>query len=118
MESNSRGRDRVPVEITGVGELVDEGGSFDFTAVDFSVQGLMLKTASAIPRMGDKVRLNLELSNDVEEFKAVVLLGEVVRYSRQGDESLCGVNWLENENAHNLEALESFYMERFFDMIG
>ena len=117
MQSNSRGRDRVPVEIAGIGEVVDEGRPFEFIAIDFSVQGLLLKSNSGAPEMGDKVRLNLELSDDVEEFKSVVLVGEVVRRTVEDNETVCGVSWLENENAHNLEALEAFYMERFFAMI-
>ncbi len=118
MESNNRSRERVPVEISGIGEVVDAGRSFAFVAVDFSVEGLLLRTNDVAPEMGEKVRLNLELSDDVEEFKSVVLLGEVVRRSHDGGESVCGVKWLESENAHNLDDLEAFYMERFFDMIG
>ena len=118
MESNTRGRDRVPVEIAGIGEVIGGAHSFEFIAVDFSVQGLLLKTSKGSPELGDKVRLNLELSDDVEEFKSVVLVGEVVRCVKDGDETVCGVNWLEHENTHNLEGLEAFYMERFFDMIG
>lgn len=117
-ESNARGRDRVPVEIVGIGEVIDQGRSFNFTAVDFSVQGLLLRTHTGAPQMGDKVRLNLDLSSGGEEFKSVALVGEVVRYAQDEADTVCGVNWLENENSHNLEELESFYMERFFDMIG
>jgi hypothetical protein len=117
MESNTRGRDRVPVEIGGIGEVVDASRSFEFTAVDFSVQGLLLKTGGDAPELGDKVRLNLDLSGGVEEFKSVVLVGEVVRCTKDGEHTICGVTWLENENAHNLAELEALYMERFFEMI-
>ena len=117
-ETRSRGRDRVPVEITGIGEVIGEGRSFDFSAVDFSVQGLLLRTSKGALQMGDKVRLNMELSDREEEFKSVALVGEVVRFTQEGSEIVCGVTWLEQENAHNLEELEAFYMERFFDMIG
>lgn len=118
MDANTRSRDRVPVEIGGIGEVVGASRSFEFTAVDFSVQGLLLRTGSGAPEMGDKVRLNLELSGDAEEFKSIVLVGEVVRCTKDDEDTICGVNWLENENAHNLEELEALYMERFFDMIG
>ena len=82
------------------------------------MQGLLLKTGSGAPEMGDKVRLNLDLSGDAEEFKSIVLVGEVVRCTKDEADTICGVNWLENENTHNLEELEALYMERFFDMIG
>ena len=117
-ESNTRGRDRVPVEIAGIGEVIDQGRSFAFTAVDFSVQGLSLRTREGAPQMGDRVRLSMELSGGGEEFKSVALVGEVVRCVQDDGDTVCGVNWLENENSQNLEELESFYMERFFDMIG
>lgn len=117
MDANARSRDRVPMEIRGIGEVVDASRSFEFTAVDFSVQGLSLKTVSGAPEMGDKVRLNLELSGGAEEFKSIVLVGEVVRCTKDAESTICGVNWMENENVHNLEELEALYMERFFDMI-
>ena len=51
-DSHIRGRDRVPVEITGIGEVIGEGRSFDFTAVDFSVQ----KPALPLDILRDRLR--------------------------------------------------------------
>jgi hypothetical protein len=30
---------------------------------------------------------------------------------------MCGVKWLEGQDAKNIETLEAYYMECFFDMI-
>ena len=114
---NSRNRERVPTEISGEGRLVDTGGEFSFVGVDFTVQGMRLEMAGAKPAVGQKLELEFVVTSLDEEDETVALRGEIIRIDEVGGAAMCGVKWLEGESGQNIKALESYYMESFFNMI-
>ncbi len=116
-ETNSRGRDRVPAAFSGMAELVESGQKFSFKTVDFSVMGLLFKADGAAPEVGEKVRLNFILPGEDNQVTSIMLSAEVVRVIKKDEGPMYGVQWLEQENAQNIETLETYYTELFFDMI-
>ncbi len=115
-EGEGRSRERVPVKIGGAGEVRETGAIFDFSALDLSVMGMLVKTGGLTPEVGQTLRLTFELPGKDGQVMPVLLEAEVMRVGQESGENVCGVRWLE-QNSPNLEELEAFYTERFFDMM-
>ena len=115
-EGESRGRERVPVEIGGAGEVKETGAGFDFSALDLSVMGMLVKTGDSTPKVGQTLRLTFELPGEDGQVTPVLVEAEVMRVGHESGGTVCGVRWLEQKSA-NLEELEAFYTARFFDMM-
>ena len=109
-----RTRQRVPVEISGNGLVVETGEAFSFQVVDFSGMGMMLKVAGTVATIGQTLKLDLEFGEAMEEGRPINLTGEVMWLGGEG-QTLCGIQIKEEALPQDLEALDNLYMERFFD---
>jgi hypothetical protein len=114
---NYRRRERVPTQIVGNGSLLDSGQEFTFTGVDFTVMGMQLQMDGVTPVLGQQVALEFEVTDMGEGEATVAVQAEIMRVDAAEDGAMCGVKWTEGQDAKNIEALETYYMECFFDMI-
>ncbi len=117
---NSRGRERVQVEIAGTGRLMRTGVEFSFVGLDFTVEGMQLQMEGISPTVGLKVVLEFDLGEgggNGEGGKTFSIGGEVMRIVEQDGETTCGLRWLGGGDTENIEALEAYYTELFFNMI-
>ena len=115
---NTRQRERIEVELNGSGVLLDTGEVFSFQAMDFTMMGMQMKVAGLRPLKGQKIALDFEVMDLSEEKSTINLSGKIVRLIKEtGNETVCGVRWEEDEGAQNIEALENYYLEQYFDQM-
>ncbi len=117
---NNRGRERVQTEITGTGKLMKTGVEFSFVGLDFTVEGMQLQMEGISPAVGLKVLLEFDAGErgaNGEEGKTLSIAGEVMRIVEQDGETVCGLRWLGGGDTKNIEGLEAYYTELFFNMI-
>ena len=112
--SEHRRRDRVPVELVGLGTVNHTGQRFAFQAVDFSGMGFLIQVQGAYPTEGQKLALEFDalgLSHVPRHF----LVGAVVKRTERIDEKVtCAVEFEDSTEA--LKALDQFYLERMMDL--
>lgn len=114
---NHRNRERVPTHIFGNGRVVDSGEAFTFTGLDFTVQGMQVQMDGITPAQGMRVELEFDVTNMADAANMLSLSGEIMRVIPGEDGPTCGVKWKEGQDPKNIEALETYYMECFFNMI-
>ena len=113
-----RERERVPLELPGRGSVTNRDTSyFHVEVLDFSILGLQMLAVGDLVRLGDRVRLELELSSVMPDHETVTVFGKIVRCIPKEGEQLCGVRVELQDATTELEALDDFYIQHYFDMV-
>ena len=112
-----RARERVPMGLSGRGSVTNrETSHFELEVLDFSILGMQIQVEGDLLRIDDRVRLELDLSAALPDHEGVTIFGQIVRCEPGDGEQFCGVRVEVQDATRELEALDEFYIQRYFDL--